>query len=917
MNKLEFLARDLPSPEAAERFFEQFVERNASHASKLQKNEGLLSDVLALASYSPLLAATMIQSPEYVDWLGKERLNSAVRSKDELLESLARFSLTHSQLEPNVLFARFRRRELLRIFLRDIRRLGTIAEITEEISNLADAILENALRIARQEAANRYGPPFDIDEKGRKRPSDICIVSLGKLGSKELNYSSDIDLLFIYSGEGTTSGSSERGAVTNREYFVKVAEFATGLVSRQSGEGAAYRVDMRLRPHGRVGALALSLAETVKYYLTDARDWERQVLIRSRSSAGAASIFKDFFSRVEDVVFQPGRDASQALKEVLLSKQKIDVKQRPAARFDVKLGRGGIREIEFVAQALQLAHAGTDRWLRVPHSLISISRLADRHYLTEAERSELSAAYDFLRRLEHILQMEQGLQTHSIPSDEPLLAQVAAKMGCSDICQFQAAVARHTQHVHSAFSRVFERVEQFQIADAMSETDGVGASLSGRPNDQERTDHDADPGTREPAVSIRQGRTGADRDSVIRYISESSPYVAQMIASKPWLADRLTVPDGNVCERDYDSEFTSIHTDIGRPSILSELRKLWSRLVLDIAVADIFGSITPAQSRACQTRLAEASVRAGLRIAAAEVEGRYGYGSFDPAVIAFGKLGSGTLDYGSDLDVVIVYNESAGSETQPGIPEIYSRGVEFLVNLLSSMTRDGHLYRVDLRLRPHGKNGPSVTAAKSLGDYIESEASIWELLAYVQMRAINSASETPGLIESALRGALRRRAESETAEGISAEARKMRLLLEDTHGRPGSRRDIDIKFGAGGLLDVYFVTRCLHLINFDAIPANVRTTAGRLDALHAAGQLSGDTFAALSGGHEFLSELEHHIRLTLGRTSRFPRTNPDALQQITRRMNLGSAEELMDNLTIHRINIRSAFDEVLGVYDEP
>ena len=186
-----------------------------------------------------------------------------VRSKDDLLESLARFSLTHSQVEPQILLARFRRRELMRIFLSDIRRLATIAEITEDISNLADAILEYALRIARQELDNRYGTPLETDEKGRTRPADFTVVALGKLGSKELNYSSDIDLLFLYSAEGKTSDTGVRGSITNREYFIKLAEAIVRLVGQQTGEGAAYRVDLRLRPHGRVGPLAISVARRV------------------------------------------------------------------------------------------------------------------------------------------------------------------------------------------------------------------------------------------------------------------------------------------------------------------------------------------------------------------------------------------------------------------------------------------------------------------------------------------------------------------------------------------------------------------------------------------------------------------------------------------------------------------------------
>ncbi|HLM01061.1 MAG TPA: hypothetical protein VK400_08380, partial [Pyrinomonadaceae bacterium] len=261
---IEIFLKDLPDAESAERFFRQFSEQKPAEANKLLKNKGLLSDVLTLVAFSPLLATTILQNPQYISWLARRRSEAKNRDKEELLESLARFSLTNSQLEPAVLLARFRRRELMRIYLRDIRRLGTIAEITEEISHLADAILEHALGLARQEMNNRYGIPLETDEKGKARAARFSIVALGKLGSNELNYSSDIDLLFLYSSEGATSGRGSRGAVTNREYFVKLSEFIVKLVGGLSaGEGAAYRVDLRLRPHGRVGALAISVRDAV------------------------------------------------------------------------------------------------------------------------------------------------------------------------------------------------------------------------------------------------------------------------------------------------------------------------------------------------------------------------------------------------------------------------------------------------------------------------------------------------------------------------------------------------------------------------------------------------------------------------------------------------------------------------------
>nr|MBA3786921.1 glutamine-synthetase adenylyltransferase [Acidobacteriota bacterium] len=323
--KIESFIKNLPDAEGARRFYQQFAEKFPAEEKKLAKNEGLLSDVLTLAAFSPLLAMTILQNPSYISWLNRQRISSKVRGKDEILESLARFALTNTNVETNVLLARFRRRELLRIYLRDIRNLGTIAEITEEISNLADAILEYALRYARQELDNRYGSPLEFDKKTRIKQARFCIVALGKLGSNELNYASDIDLLFLYSNDGTTSGQGTRGAITNREYFVKLAEFVTKIVGGQTGEGAAYRVDLRLRPHGRVGALAISFEEAVNYYRKSAQSWERQVLIRSRPSAGDAEVFDIFFEQVESSVFSTDETVENALSNVRLSKEKINL----------------------------------------------------------------------------------------------------------------------------------------------------------------------------------------------------------------------------------------------------------------------------------------------------------------------------------------------------------------------------------------------------------------------------------------------------------------------------------------------------------------------------------------------------------------------------------------------------------------
>ena len=910
MTDLEFLVRDLPSPEAATRFFRQFSEKTPNAVQKLLRHDGLMSDVLTLASYSPLLAATMIQNPEYVTWLAKERASTSVIEKAELMESLARFSLTHSQLTPHVLFARFRRRELMRIFLHDIRRQRTVAEITEHISNLADAILETALRIARQEMDNRFGGPLEIDEKGRQRPADICIVSLGKLGSRELNYSSDIDLLFIYSGDGSTTGSGTRGSVTNREYFVKLAETVTQLIGRQSEEGAAYRVDLRLRPHGRVGALALSVNETIRYYLNEARSWEQQVLIRSRSSAGNGSIYKTFFTAVEDAVFRPGRDPVEALREVFLSKAKINEQRGNENAFNVKLGRGGIREIEFIAQALQLAYGGRDKWLRAPHTLISISRLADRHHLTASERSRLSNAYVFLRRLEHILQMEHGLQTHTIPPDDEKVAAVSAKMHCRDRQEFQEALTENTDHVKAAFQRVFGGGAGFDADkhELSVSPENSGAQFVPEPGPENSTGR----GTALEVLekTLEGPLLTPERLIVLRRLDGVSPKFAEMLASKPWLVEHLNEPPpGGFSPLDHEAEFdAAVDPVAGQAAIFAGMRTAWSKMFLRILLDDVWEYVPLHETRARLSSLAEASMKTAMRSALFVAREKEISPPAAPDVLALGKLGSGTLDYDSDLDLIFVYRGEGPDHQTPPLSERHSRVVASFVNFLSGITRDGNLYRVDLRLRPHGKNAPNVTTLEALIDYIETRASVWELLAYVQMRGIAVVSPTASEAELAVRDAIGRRAGRTDASEVKKEALDMRSRLEQKHGRG----EADIKFSSGGLMDVYFVVRCLQLLNMGVIGPEVRTTAAKLDVFAREGLLSAGDHEALAAGHRFLSELDHNIRLVPGRRSALPRANAAALATISGRMSLTSAEQLWQQLALHRMNIRQAFANVIS-----
>jgi glutamate-ammonia-ligase adenylyltransferase len=859
---VENIIASLPEPDSARRFYAD-LEVSFPRIDKI--NEALLSDLLTLAAYSPLLATTLLQNAEYIQWLGRERTDTRVRSKESLLESLSRFSLLHTGIEPNVMLARFRRRELLRIYLRDIRRLAGIAEITEELSSLADAILEFAVRLAKQDLENRFGVPLQTDERGRSTPAGFCVIALGKLGSLELNYSSDIDLLFIYSHEGNTSDTGSQGSVTNREYFIKLAERVIQIAGGQYGEGAAYRIDMRLRPHGSIGRLALSLDETVRYYSHEAREWEQQVLIRSRAVAGDLEIYKIFHGSVESYVFREDTDAAAALENVRASKRRLEDNVPPAAGYNVKLGRGGIREIEFIAQALQLAYGGSDKWLRAPHTLVSLSRVADRGFISDRQLTALFDAYEFLRRTEHLLQMEHGLQTHTIPKQGHEL--LARRAGFATVDEFDAELMRHTRGVQQVFASVF----------------------SERPA---QTDRSVSTQVAESSEPAQQRRTE----------------LADITAVSPHFAELYRAANVPIFYRDApyaETLLSAIAEKTDFADKLSALRRSWTGCLLGIVLGEVRDELAIVESKRLQTELAEASINAAIGIMRGEVAIRFGISGLPLDVLALGKLGGRGMDHGSDLDIVLVHPDNVELSGVTAA-EVFNRAVEIFVTTLSGMTRDGNLYRVDLRLRPYGKNGASSHPRAAFVEYFQNTADLWELLAFVKLRGVSGEAAID--IEHEVRKIVHLRAHAVDRQTLCTETLRIRQLLEREKG--GRDRESDIKYGPGGMLDVYFATRYLQLRDNVPDRDDERSTVAVLEMLFENGSLDRSAHETLSAGYAFLSELDHNIRLTTGRSRRIP-TNPDLQDNIARRMNVADRQDLAETLALHRINIRTAFESVL------
>jgi len=946
---LEFLLRDLPDPNSARLFLERLEKEEPRAYQKLLKQTPLLADVLALAAWSPLLATTLEQNQEYLSWLSRERADPRIRTCDELKESLARFALTNSSLSPQVMLARFRRRELLRTYLHDIRRSQTLVETMEELSNLADAILDYAFSLARQDLDNRFGLPRSVDERGRSATAEFCVIALGKLGSMELNYASDIDLIFVYSDDGTTAGTGERGEVSNREYFVKLSETIARLVGQSGGEGAAYRVDLRLRPHGRDGALAVSLNEATRYYMNSAQDWERQTLIRSRAAAGSAELFARFKEAVTPAVFRPDVSVSGALENVRLAKQKIDRQVEKKSGFNVKLGRGGIREIEFIAQALQLAHGGRDEWLRVPHTLVSLGRLADRGFITQPERSELSDAYKFLRTLEHRLQMEHGLQTHTVPDGEDAQSLVARRMGFSSDeagKDFRVALKTHTRNVRTTYDRLFsegEKTPDVVVDDKREVPTDMGVAMSCArvlaPHMDKTWEGRLKPlATRLLSLagkSLNPHRalvqlfritsslektderlliTETNLATLLRLAGASDPF-AEKIAANPALITTLGSSAETALRRDYRAILrAAVDAERSFSAELAALRLQWAQLIVEIAALDVSNELSIFEANSAQTDLATASMNVAYLIARREMARRYGSFSGGPRVAFYGvgRLGSAGVDYGSDLDILITYDSMVPSPIKTLTQdETYSRLVELMIAALSSITREGYLYRIDMRLRPHGKDGPLVTSSEGFLDYLRDESAPWEWLAYAKLRSVGGDQEMGRMIETHARHRIHANALKLDPNELKAVTRHVRERLEKEKGGRGRKLGTDIKYGKGGMLDVYFAVRYLQLRDEVPDEGDDRSTAFTLERLREEGSLSEEDFLVLSNGYSLLRSVDHNLRLIMHRTTRLPDPNHVAAKDVATRVGFESVAEMQETLTDQMRAIRETYNRIL------
>jgi len=994
---IEAFVRLLPDPEAARVFLVRLKE-----STQLPESDDLLlARLLTIAAYSPFLAETILRHPEYIAWLKRETQSEfgRVKSAEQLSEELARFITRSIDADERTRLTRFKRRELLRIYLRDCLGVATLAEVTEELSNLADVILAHTLAKALQEMTNRHGSPLTKGDRGRMEKAEMAIVALGKLGCRELNYASDIDLFFLYSGQGDTAGDGRKpgSVISNKEFFTAVANRVVQIIGSSAGEGAVYRIDLRLRPYGRDGDTVWDADLAADYYRSKAHNWERQALIRARAAAGSSAVVARFLDLVRDVVFHKEAHLT-AVADVRKAKEKID--REAAARtggFNVKLGRGGIREIEFIAQALQLAYGGREPWVRSAQTLIVLARLAEKGYLSEAERTRLSSAYTFLRTVEHRLQMELGVQTHRLPIAAKRVALLARRSGYNNhpnpADAFLADLEAHTAAVRAVYNRVFaedqsdaqkhdaqkhdaQKREQHpddEIERLINHASATVGRLLAAQGEQDagdwrsRSDERvraaiaaALPAAVEPLRSLRNLMLWADSlatyesasnpetrailsdallgQTVERLIAVlSSPYLAHILLSRPGLARALIKP-GEISGSNFFQVMSEAIKDASDIAAKADaLRRAWYRAVVEIGYRDMLAvghlkpeladlkSQTELKSQAdprplttaLQTALAEAALRFGVKIALESLgisEKQIAQLPF--CVMGLGRLGHAGMDYGSDLDLLVVFDDSAPWPPEGWPPEaatgagfassseFYARVTAQIVKVLSSITREGFLYRIDLRLRPDGQSGPLAQGLSSLLSYLKERASAWEHSAYLKAREIAGDLSFGARARAAICETIFDSAAANAS--LREELSGMRARLEKEKARQGRP---NIKWGRGGMTDVYFITRYLQLRDRINYPTEHGTTA-LIKHLGERGALREAQAETLFEGYSFLRRLDHWMRLLLDRPSPVLPASHVALGAIARALALDRAEAVEQEHAHHSALIREVFDQV-------
>jgi len=937
---LPALVAEAPDPDSAILLFDRLLTESGAEVTGLIERHHVLAHYsIAVFGHSRYLGETLLQNPDLLTSFVREKSLERSFSREEFHEALARFRSRSSENDVSMVLACFKRRQYVRIMLRDVLRIASLAETTAEISSLSDVLIADALRVSESELQQRFTGTPVVEGAARPVNTPFAILALGKLGGNELNYNSDIDVLYLY-GDG---GPGPEHAISTHEYFIRLAQKVTDLLGRATREGPVFRIDLRLRPQGNEGELAVSLSRCLHYYSQLAQDWERQALIKARYCAGDTSLAREFVRGVQPHVYSQQVNFS-AIKTALVSREKMHSRRRLASRthlrasVDVKIDRGGIRDIEFLVQCLQRVYGGAEAWLRSSGTLFALHKLYDKQHLSGKEFHDLSTAHEFLRRVEHCLQLRQGQQTHRLPEDgRELTILQRAVVGYLPAGERLDDIVSAIQSRMAAVAEIYSRIVYQEQSGAQGvAVDGefrlrsCADAETPQRSDQnmlrqlaadapaiyqltQRGDFDAE--TRKNLLRFLSAAfTTSERYGILLRQAESLSRAVALFATSDYLTDVLVRHvEEIVVLADFPREGASSdtgqlfadtfgHRSFGSDPMfahivvsaapyeekLSLLRKHYRRREFASGARDIIEGRDVYESLASTTAAAEDAIAAAFSIAGSPP---------GLAVLALGRLGTKEFDLLSDADLLFVADEHQDRRA-------LTRAVELIMHGLAAYTQEGMLFPVDARLRPHGTEGELVVTTKQLHTYFEQEAQAWEALTYTKLRPIVGCRQVSSQAIAATKTLFTRFA---ARQEFKREIQEMRSKLEDSS-------EVNFKGSAGGIYDIDFVTAYLLIAN------EVRRKDGnlrdRLWRCAAAGHLAKEDTAILDRAAEFMRTLEHVVRLVTGRARRWLPGRGHARERTQRLTSAILRRSFSQNLEVELHNtleqVRSVYMRVLG-----
>jgi glutamate-ammonia-ligase adenylyltransferase len=788
----------------------------------------------------------------------------------ELIERTRReVSAAAGEADVMQLLRRMKSEAALLIALCDIGGVWPVMRVTAALTDLAVAAVQAALRfVLRQEAARGRLLPRGLD-----RPEDdsgLVVLAMGKMGAGELNYSSDIDLIVFFDPAAPTLAPG----IEPQPFFVRVTQGMARLLQQRTGDGYVFRVDLRLRPDPSSTQVAISTESALHYYEREGRTWERAAMIKARPCAGDTKAGEALVAEIAPFVWRKHLDFA-ALADVHDMKRQMQTyrgqSEIAVEGHNVKVGRGGIREIEFFAQTQQLVAGGRHPELRVRPTLEALNVLALNNWITFTARDELTTAYEFLRRVEHRLQMVADEQTHSLPDDVEAVNRFACFLGYDSRAAFARDLLGHLNVVQGHYEKLFE-------GDPTGTAKLPSVEYSAGPEDSRLLEYLATLGFKKPlmvAETVRQWMTGdyrvfrveATRNAFVEFVPAlidglahaeepdgavtafdrflqalqrggrlisllsqnrdlvalvalvlgAAPRLGDMLARQPQIMDGLidprffgAMPD----QRELSARLAATLADANSyEEFLDRLRLFGQESLFLIGTRILSGTVSAQQASVAFADVAEGIVHTVHGLVTDRFAAQHGrISGQQTAIVAMGRLGSREMTASSDLDLILLYDFDPELPDSDGPRPLhgahyFARFTQRLISAFTTRTNYGVLYDVDMRLRPSGRAGPVASHLKSFADYQEREAWTWEHMALTRARVI---SAPPGLragIEKIIREVLTR---PRAADVIASDVADMRRAIALEKGED----DVwDLKYAAGGLVDIDFIAQYLQLVH--------------------------------------------------------------------------------------------------------